>query len=247
MSIDPRAELEATRSLAALLEAAERCREVYERAHMALPEPLKRLYGIGVPLSAEAKAKPSLTIPPPEFARPPESQSGWISVPMRGGSPATASLAVLRAADGEPVRARDIQERVQGLLRDSNPGSVANVGTKLDAEGVIERGQEGWRLLVPEKAPVIHEGRFWGPPTIFGKYELAAVRREAILHLLRLSNAGLQTSQIIDQLSQCSWLLDVPVNKEIVQADVEFLQEQKTIRRRGASKKWEIAPEKGDE
>lgn len=38
-----------------------------------------------------------------------------------------------------------------------------------------------------------------------------------------------------------------PVNKEVVQADVEELKERGKIRHRGQSKKWEIKPEKGGE
>ena len=77
---------------------------------------------------------------------------------------------------------------------------------------------------------------------MFNKQELAAHRRVGVLHLLRLHPAGLQTTQILEQLRNCAWL-HAPVNKELIQADMEFLEGQKKVRRRGNSKKWELVPE----
>jgi hypothetical protein len=245
MIIDPRAEIAATKSLLALQEAAERCREAYERAHMGLPEPLKRFLGLMEPAPAE-KPKPAVSIPEPDLRRPPGSHPDWFSVPLVSATPTSTALAVLRESGGGPLRAGLVTDRVLALLPNSSSGSVANVGTKLTTEGLIERTDEGWRLTDSSKAPVLFEGRLWGPPAAFGKYEIAAYRREVVLHLLRLAPTGLQTTQVVEQLRQCPWLV-APVNKEVVQDDIEVLRAEKRIRRRGASKKWELAPEKGKE
>jgi hypothetical protein len=212
---------------------------------MALPEPLKRFFGLGGMTTSEEAARPALMIPAMGYRPPQGASADWISVPIKSASPTTTALAVLRHAGG-PLRARVMQERVLALLTTTSEGSVSNAGTRLEQDGIIKRDDDGWLLMEAAKAPILHEERLWGPPAIFGKYELAAYRRDAIKHLLGLANAGLQTSQVIDQLQQCQWL-HVLVNKEIVQDDMEVLQAEKVIRRRGASKKWELMPEKGEE
>lgn len=233
-----RAEHEALRALLELIEQAERVRQIYERQNMAFPEPLRRLLGMSEGHGRSPKITAS--VPEPEYIAPPDSQHGWISVELRSASPGSVALAVLREA-GQPLRAKVVAERVVKILPNSTAGSVANIGTKLEG-AAIQRADEGWRLLDPTKAPLMFEGRLWGPPSIFGKYEIAAHRREAILHLLRVFHSGLQTSQIIEQLRACSWV-HAPVSKEMVQDDIELLVSERKIRRRGASKKWELARE----
>jgi hypothetical protein len=240
--VDPRAEIEATKSLLALQEAAERCREAYGRANMALPEPLKRFFGLSDRPSPE-KTKRTV-IPELDLPRPTNSMPDWLPVPLDSATPTSVALAILRSNGGGPLRAGLVTEKVLDLLPNSTKGSVANAGTKMDEEGLIERTDEGWKLKNLDAAPTIFEGYVWGPVATFTRQEVAAYRRLVVLHLLRLAQAGLQTSQIIEQLKQCAWML-APANKEIVQADIETLQSEKKIRRRGASKKWELMPEKG--
>lgn len=247
MTVDPHAEIEATKSLLALQEAAERCREAYTRAHMALPEPLKRFLGLLGPV-VPVKAKQAISIPEMDLPKPPGVADGWISLPIKDATPTSVALWALREAGGGPLRAKLVTDRVLGLLPNSSSGTVANVGTKLTEAGLIQRKDEGWHLIDVNRAPILHEGRLWGPIAAFGKYEIAAYRREVELHLLRLAPAGLQTTQILEQLGQCPWLVaGTPVNKEVVQADVEEMKLAGKIRHRGQSKKWEIKPEKGGE
>lgn len=234
------AEQEALRSLLALLEQAERCRQLYDRAGMSAPEPLRRILGL---TEAVATAPPPrVTVPAPEAPpRPAEAQPGWIWIAAKDASATSGVLAALRA-DGKPVRAKDVITRVQALQPDTNTGSIPNIGNRLDGKG-INRGEEGWTLKSPDLAPIAKDGFFWGPPSIFNKHELAAHRRYGIIHLLRMSPSGLQTTQIVEQLLACPWL-HAPVNKELVQADVEWLvNNENKIRRRGNSRKWELVPE----
>jgi hypothetical protein len=78
-------------------------------------------------------------------------------------------------------------------------------------------------------------------------YELAAHRRDAILHILQHFEMGLEVVQLVEQLTNCSWVI-APVNKDLLKADVQVLESEGKIRRRGNTRKWEIAPPgKGDE
>lgn len=242
--VDPRAELEATKSLLALIEAAEACREAYVRANMALPEPLQRFFGITDKPLAQAKHVHA-ALPEPDVMRPRNVADGWVPIPLANAMPPTITLAALRAVGGGPIRAKDLIDKVVELLPSASRGSIANAGTKLEEEGLIGRDDEGWRLRDIEMAPLIFEGHVWAPAESLGRQEITAYRRSAVLHLLKIAPSGLQTAQILEQLRhQCPWLL-APVNKEIIQDDIETLQSERKVRRRGASRKWELAPEKG--
>jgi hypothetical protein len=117
-------------------------------------------------------------------------------------------------------------------------GSISNIGTRLNGKS-IQRQDDGWVIVDPSKAGIIKDGFLWGPPSIFEKHELAAHRRDAILHLLKHYNAGLQAVQIVEQLHNCHWI-QAPINKDLLKADLEVLQQAGKIRRRGNSKKWEL-------
>ncbi len=225
------------RSLLDLMEQAEECRKLFERANMALPEPLMRFLGIADSTGAPVVSR--VVIPPPDRTpRPPEARADWIWIHEEAVSPGVLTLAILRAES--PMRSRDIAKRVQSIQPSVNRGTIANLGTKLDAEGVIGRSEQGWWLANQDSAGVLFQRYVWGPAEIFGKYDLAAHRREAIRHLLSLTPGGLQTSQIIEQLRTCTWM-KAPLSKEMVQDDIELLAGQNVIRRRGNSRKWELS------
>lgn len=237
------AELEAQRSLLDLYEQAKKCQTLFEHAHIALPEVLKRVLGMSG--TSEKTATPPISTPqrPP---MPPEAQQDWISIRDKEATPTGIVLAILRGAK-EPVRAKDLNDRVMDVLPDVLRGSISNIGTRLDGK-LIRRTKEGWELLKPEAAGVLHKGFLWGPPSAFSKSELAAQRREALLHLLQLFESGLQIVQIVEQLKRCPWVV-APINKDLVKEDIGVLSGQQKIRRRGNSNKWELAPalEKGNQ
>jgi hypothetical protein len=237
------AEREAIESLMVLYTQAEKCKELYEKAGMALPEALQRFLGMSestAKSTSQKNPKVGIQIPSPERRNVPESADrDWISVDLKDASPTSVMLAILRQAD-VPMRARDVNAGVTEIFPDVLSGTIANAGTRLQGEGVIERGDEGWRLLRPEIAGVIHEGTLWGPASIFGKHESAAHRRYAIQHVLRQFSAGLQIVQIVEHLGACSWV-HAPVNKDLLKADMAALSAEGKVRRRGNSKKWEIS------
>jgi hypothetical protein len=154
-------------------------------------------------------------------------------------------LAVLRGVAG-PVRAKEVVGRVKELLPDVSSGSIANIGTRLDKTNVILRDDRGWELLSPEDAGVIFNSHLWAPASVLSSQELAAYRREAILHLLSLNKTGLQATQVEEQLQHCTWL-QAPVSKDLVKVDLEVLASDKKIRRRGNTRKWELVPEDAKE
>jgi hypothetical protein len=231
------AEEEAVQSLADLLAQAKKCRMLYERANMSLPEPLRRALGMNG-LGRAMPVRPR--IPPLERqTRPQEAQENWISIETKYATPTTLGPAILRAAK-KAMRAKDVVAAITRMLPDVHRGSIANIGARLEGK-VINRTSEGWTLIDQAKAGILHGGMLWGPPEIFGKTELAAHRREAILHLLGCFPGGLQIIQIVEQLRECAWI-KAPINKDLVKADMGVLGHEGKVRRVGNSKKWEIAP-----
>jgi hypothetical protein len=233
MTINLRSEVEAHKALVDLLERAEKVRLLFEQAQVPLPDALQRLLRSGNhPPSAQAVAsfRPSA---------PPEAEQDWVWIEQESATPGTLALAVLRAS-GAPLTVREVHEKVCGLGVEVSVGTIANVGTRADENGLITRGEDGhWQLAQREKAAVIHEGFVWGIPEAFQMYELASYRRGVILNLLRQTPVGLQQAQILAQLKQSEFMRPkIPASKGLVKADLEAM-EGKKVRRRGNSRKWE--------
>lgn len=239
------AETEAVQSLVKLYEQAQACREAYERAQMALPEPLKRF--LGLVIESEGITQKSVlapTIPPPQRRRPEGVGSDWFWVNVKDCGPNTLIAAVLRSAGGV-LSSKDVIDRVQALHSGFPSGSIYNAATRLQKEGYLDR-TAGWRLTKPDSAPIIDGEVVWWTAANFQKQETAAHRREAILHVLRHFQMGLMVVQIVEQLRNCSWV-KAPVNKDLLKDDIKILLKDDAIRRRGNTNKYEIAPaEKGD-
>jgi len=236
--IDPvKAELEAYESLTKLLNQAEESRRLFERASLAIPETLKRLFGSNGTGSFSAR----MYIPPIERrTRPLEAFDNWLSIPVRDATPTSLVKAFLRS-NTEPVSPKRMVELVTAHLSSVPAGTVYNVGARLSTTGKIHRDSSGWTLKDKEKAGIIHDAFLWGPEDIFEKSELAAHRREAIIHLLSLNKSGLQIVQVVENLQGCVWV-HAPVNKDLLKADFEELRNAGKVRRVGNSKKWELAP-----
>jgi hypothetical protein len=245
MNWDPiQAEQEAYQSYLALLDQARRCAELYERAELDLPERVQRLLGMIEGGARKVTRNAGAHIQPPERINPPkESGVDWISIDAKKGIVTTVMLAILRSANGGPVRSKEVTEKVREILQDATPGSVANAGTRVFGDSV-ERTDEGWKLIKPEKAAILHEGRLWGPPSVFVSPEIAAHRRDGILHILKAFPTGLQIVQIVEQLKNCSWV-KAPVSKDLLKMDMQVLRSEEKVRQVSHSKKWQIS-EKGE-
>lgn len=232
------AELDAIQSLQALFEAAGECKRLHERARMPIPAALQRFFAISATVNKKADA---LTKPPEKTPRPHEVPSDWISINVRDAYATTLTLAVMRET-GLPMRPKDIVTKVQELNPQTSSGAIYNLGKRLDGTALV-RGDEGWELVNADTAPVLQDDLVWNDPDNFTSHELAAHRRDAIMYLLGLFRMGQQTSQLIELLQSCAWL-KAPVSKELVQDDVEILSKDGKIKRRGASKKWELVASK---
>ncbi|HLG13029.1 MAG TPA: hypothetical protein VJH03_00675 [Blastocatellia bacterium] len=237
------AEQEAARTYVDLIEMVKKCQAAYERAHMELPTSLRGFFGMN---GTKEKATTPAGIPPPQRPEPPlDAEPDWVCIDSAKAGATNIALAILRAAD-EPVRARDLVRDVTAILPSVRGGTIANIGNRLEGD-IIRRTKDGWELIKQERAGILRDGLFWGPPSIFTKQELAAHRRDAILHILKFYESGLQTSQLLEQLRNCSSWVRAPINKELVQDDVEILRKEEKVKRRGASKKWELAMPKKEQ
>ena len=230
-------EQEAYTTLADLYEHAKRCRLRFDEAGLTIPDGLQRILGLNgrvVELKDDAGDDIGELERP---SAPSEADDEWMWIPVSDAIPQTIVLAVLRAADG-PMHPRNIIERVFEIRPDATSGGVYNVGPRLDGK-LIERGDAGWRLIDQESAPVLYSENLWGPVSVFGKQDLAAHRRHAIVHILKRHQSGLQVIQIVEALRKCEWMKS-PVNKDSLKGDVEVLLAAGKIERRGNSRKWAI-------
>lgn len=232
-------EARALEAIQALVRQAEVSRNLCDEAGMDYPAPLRRILGIdSVNGNAGGLGQPIIG-PPPYHVRPPGAPGDWLAVPVDSMSAQTGVLAVLRHK-GRPVPVKSVIAEFARLGIEANPGSIANVGTRLVANGVINRSKEdGWSLVDPSTAPILAGQHVWGQSELFTKQELAARRREAIRYLLQRFVDGLQNLQILNRLKELDWLR-TPLNKDLVKADMEEMQQAGLIRRLGNSKKWAL-------
>lgn len=233
-------EEKAMESLVQLMQAARECRAKYDAARLPIPDRLRRF--LEEPSPTEPKTQPKITIPPPPHPpRPEQWQGDWIWVPVTEVNPTALVRGVLRGAtDG--LTPKEIGERIAAMGVEFNKGSVANIGTRLASEGEIERESGQWRATEPAKCPVLLDGYAWGPRDVFERQEVAAYRRLCLLHLLNVHPGGMQAAQIVNTFAQCDWLLDTPMNKDLVKEDLIALQADGRVKRvGGGSNKWRAA------
>jgi hypothetical protein len=142
-----------------------------------------------------------------------------------------------------PLRPKEINDRLGELRVKYNPGSIANIGTRLAMNGVIDRTNGAWKLVKRNDCPVLHEGMAWGNLSAFDVHELAAHRRLAISHVLRAHHDGLQVVQLVRVLENCDWF-NFSINKGVVKIDLQEMQKavpQLARKMAGHSGKWEAA------
>lgn len=232
-------EEEAFAAFAALMRQARECRTLFETAGVPLPARL-RIFLSDVMIADVARdvERPMTVVPPPDPPpRPTEWQERWIWVPVSDVNTSGLVRGVLRGAKN-PMTPKQIMEAVRGLGKsDVNAGSVANIGTRLSEAGEIMRDDGMWSMIDRARAPVLHEGYAWGPPSAFEKQEVAAYRRMCIIHVLRAQPDGLQPIQLTRTLQHCDWL-QAPCSNDLVKFDIQELQESQKIRRVGNTGKW---------
>lgn len=233
--------MEATRSLLELLAKADETRSLYEKLRLPMPDPLRRLLGSNSNGAHGSSMNGSFAMDSPVPPMPPEADSDWAWVKLVDCSPHTLAKAILRQSP-EPLRSKELYERVAGYGLSVSLGTVSNAATRLQTYGVFTRDLEGrWHMAKPDEAGVIHEGYLWGPKETFAPQELAAHRRQAIIFILSKTAGGLQMAQITAQLRAVDWLR-AEVNKDLTKGDVEKLVGEGKIRRMpGYSKKYQMS------
>lgn len=234
------AERKAVESLSNLYTIAAECKRLHEVAGLSLPGTLLRIFS---DQKATASSRiPVIIIPAIERDRvPKEAANDWISIQANAATPTTLALSLLRKAS-RPLRPKEVAEQVEEIAPDVSAGSVYNLGVRLEKEGVLLKSDDGWTLARPEDAPLLANNLLWGPQEAFAKQDIAAHRREAIIHVLRMDRSGLQIVQLVAKLRDCTWL-KAPVNKDLVKADMQVLEKEGKVRQRGNSRKWEVVPE----
>jgi len=233
------AERKAVESLSKLLNLASECKRLHENAGLPLHPLLVRIFSNSK--SVASLHPQSITIPAIQRDRTPkEAREDWISIDAKSASPTTIAIAVMREK-ARPIQPRELVELVSKILPNVAPGSIYNLGVRLEQEGRLLKGEEGWTLSAPDKAPILDSGVLWGAVDTLVKQDIAAHRREAIIHILKMDTAGLQTVQLVAKLNSCAWV-KAPANKDLVKIDMQVLEESGLVRQRGNSRKWEAVP-----
>ena len=128
--------------------------------------------------------------------KPPEVGEDWISLKVEDISPTTAALAILRGQNGKPIRARELADLVTDILPHVASGSIYNLLNRLRDDHLVYESTAGWMIQDKDTAGVLSEGYLWAPQERLTKTDLAAHRREAIVHLLQ-KERYLQVMQIV--------------------------------------------------
>lgn len=222
-----------------LLDAARDLRARAARGRFVVPTTLRVLVGEDAQSERISVGIPEMKAPPDA---PKELKDGWIWVSVEGAQIRSVVRAILRS-DGRPMSARKVVESLKKLRGgEVSDGTVANIGTALDSDGVISRQGGEW-ILTPlgmETSPLLHGKFVYGPPAIFLSGDIAWFRRAAIHHILRLFDRGLQAMQVVDHIERLDWVPG-PKGKDIVKMDLEALREEGAITRGGGqSKKWVV-------
>ncbi|WP_146140689.1 hypothetical protein [Haliangium sp. UPWRP_2] len=227
-----------------LLDDAEVCKRLWEEAGMPLPRPLTALFvskAAHDDSEAPALPLPLMEIPRPKRPRPlPRGVTHeWIYVPINEAHEASLVRAMLSS-----TVAHSIAELIMAVSdygrADVNKGSIANIGSRLNREGVITYTETGWKLREGQNTLEISGDHLWGPLKAFHAQEVAAYRRMSIMHILRSFSGGLQIAQISEALhSYCSWFnTSIPHGQFLIKTDMKTLADKKLVRKIGGSHKW---------
>lgn len=241
MTVNHKLEVEAYVRLSETLQDLDDIRLMFEQARAPIPDVLLRLsrssngHQGGTPDSPVIEAEP---------ARPENVDPDWIWISVKDATIGTLALAIALASRDKPMTARDIHAKVNEFDSEVPLGTIQNVGTRAEANGLIVRNPAGhWTVVNPSRVGMLDSDFIWGPASTFQMQEVAAYRRFFIVNFLKKNPVGMQQSQILSYLQSLELInKEVPVNKSLVKADMEAMEGTK-VRRRGNSKKWEAIPQ----
>lgn len=176
-----------------------------------------------------ARSPRVIVTPPPEPPRPPQAENDWIWVKLTDLTVQTLILSVMREAN-ERLSSNDLCQRVAKYHQDVNPGSVLNVGTRLDGT-MMDRNSDGWLLTDPAKVPLIVGDYAWGPGSVFQPPDVAEYRRHLLRHVLRAERGGMQLVEIYIRLKDSGFFPGV--TKDNIKGDLEMLDSRGEVRATG--------------
>lgn len=234
-------EHKATAAFLKLMEDAEVCRLLHVEAGLRLPVRLAAMFQPDYRDDGNASsAAIAIPRPPPPSQPPRGATAGWIYLRIADAQETSLVLAVLARNKG--TSASMTIQMVQALRPNVNTGTIANIGSRLEQEGIIRRDADGWWLVSTDHSFEFTREHIWGPPCAFQKQELATYRRMVILHILGLSADGQQVSQLTKILEKhCPWFSDdIPVTKFLVKADMAALSAKKLVKKISGSQKWAL-------
>jgi len=232
-------EIAAVNALAKFLADAKEVARLHGLAGMSVPGPVLRVLGPTLSATTRPRGDGIRRSDDPPIDRPDDWREDWLWVYPKDLNPSSLIRAILREK-GAPVTVKAMIACVREHQPEAIVGSIYNVGPRLEAQQVITRSPEGWQLNDGAPAPVLYRGRAWGPASVFEKADLAAHRRSMIVDLLRSESDGLMIMQIMRKLR--SMECRAPVNKELIQYDIEVMT-GKVVRRRGNTRKWVLVEE----
>ncbi len=244
-----------------LLDQAEDCQRLFVEAGMAIPEPLKRLFGDGT--SAAVPTMPAKPVAAPPFkltatdlatVRPSRSKTavpnppskpdhgpipagadeGWVSILASSASPHALALAMFRTHEGT-ISSAELNSRI-AELRERKGGAGYAILKRLQEEGVIEGDNHAWTIKTRSKGGILAGKWLWAKKEDLNVYDMAAARREAIMILLSESGP-LTNAAMVKALDACTWN-KAQINQHLVKADLRGLELDKLVLQL-PTKEWE--------
>jgi hypothetical protein len=208
--------------------------------------PSNKLPNVEVIMPIGEKRKYTLTSPPSEIAPPAKPDYGlppngaakdWVAMKAKGATPHSLVLAVLKAADSNPIPRSKVSNMVSELrgLKGSNAGY--NALMELGKKEIAADLDEGWILVDQNLGGIIVGDILWVPESQLTDGDRANHRREAIIILLK-REGKLLTAEISRGLKNAPWV-KAGSNGNFVKSDMAQLERDGIVRRH-PDKKWEL-------
>lgn len=189
-----------------------------------------------IPVTKRLQPAASLRCPFPASEIATDEQA-VVCVKVQEASLRTLTLAVLEGST-VPMVAAEINRIVRSLRPSTPSNSVYNLLRHIGVNGLAYFAAGGWSIA-RGRSVVSFQGQYIsGPPHHLMAQDLAANRREVVLFLLK-QQPGLRVMQITRCLSGLAWL-QAPVNKNLIQCDLEDLRKRELAIRLNPSKQWYV-------
>ena len=203
------------------------------RPFVLQPEIAKRPYN-----SKRGTFVPKVPQEPDHGPRPDGAEADWVSVFAAQATPYTLGLAILKAQE-RPISSAALNSMI-GEVRGIKGAAGYTVMSRLVDDGMMEGDHEGWVMKDKSKGGIIVGQWLWSRIEELSEYDMAWVRREAIMLIIQENGVPLSTASITRGLRECKWL-QAPVRSDVTKADMTAL-EKKGLIRRLENKDWEEKP-----